>query len=186
MHVPKSFKDMEKNLVHDLELISTLCGEYTLSKTAHDFGEEWYKTHYESTNADLNNPRFAGYIARKQTHIHKLAMVLASAESSELVLRKRHLEAAAQITTTLEADMPRVFAQIGLVGITKYADDVLQLLRTFGRMDKRTLVRHTFNLMGPDELSKALESLVNPGYGQLNHTKEGMMVCYIEKDAPRQ
>jgi hypothetical protein len=60
--------------------------------------------------------------------------------------------------------MPRVFSQIGLVGITKYADEVFQYLRTNRRVCKRDLAQYTLNLMGPDELGKAIESLLAAGY----------------------
>jgi len=178
--VPKTFKAMEKNLVHDLEAISTLRGEVSLSKNASEFGEKWYANHYSSHNAELSNSRFAGYLARKQTHIHKLAMVLCVSERSgaELIIRTRHLEAASEITTSIEADMPHVFSQIGLIGITKHADEVLQLLKGYGRMEKRDLARHTFNLMGPDELGKSLESLLAAGYAKVTNEKSKIYFTY--------
>ena len=163
----KKFVAMEKDLVHDLEAISLLCGEFTLSKAATEFGEAWYESHYsDANNNELATSRFAGYLARKQTHIHKLAMVLAvsDASSTPLVIERRHLEAASEITTSIEADMPLVFSQIGLVGITKHADDILQLIKVHGEMERKAIARHAFNLMGPDELGKALESLIGAGY----------------------
>lgn len=185
-HVPKEFKQMEKDLVHDLEKISTLCGEFQLSEAALEFGEKWYESHYADNNSALNNSRFAGYIARKQTHVHKLAMVLSVADGDDLIIHKKHIEAASQITTALEADMPRVFSQIGLVGITKHANEVLQLLRNFGSMERKTLVQHTFQLMGPDELSKAIESLLNAGYAKMANTAKGPQIVYLgENDAEK-
>jgi hypothetical protein len=53
---------------------------------------QWYKQHYAATHhRDLDKDRFGGYLARKQTHIHKLAMILAAAESDTLVLTAEHL-----------------------------------------------------------------------------------------------
>ena len=178
--VPASFRDMEKALVHDLELISTQCGEVTLSEAAHEFGVKWYTDHYNASHSELSNSRFAGYIARKQTHIHKIALVLyaSDANAKPNVISKRHLEAAAQIATSLEADMPRVFSQIGLIGITKHADDVLQLLRGFRKMERRTLAQHTFNLMGPDELGKSIESLIGAGYAKLINEEGKIYVVF--------
>jgi len=182
--VPKSFKKMEEDLVHDLEIISTLCGEVKLSEAAQEFGEKWYESHYTSHNAELANSRFAGYLARKQTHIHKIAMVLSAADKSAkpLIISKRHLEASQEIATSLEADMPRVFAQIGLIGITKHADEVLQLLRSFRKLERRELVRHTFSLMGPDELGKSIESLVGAGYAQMKSEDNKVYIIYTGPD----
>ena len=182
--IPDNFKKMEEDLVHDLEIISTICGEIKLSKAAEEFGEAWYVTHFSTHNAELANSRFAGYLARKQTHIHKIAMVLCSADSTAkpLIISKRHLEAASAITTALEADMPRVFSQIGLIGITKHADEVLQLLRSFRKLERRELVQHTFSLMGPDELGKSIESLIGAGYAQMKNEGNKVYIVYTGPD----
>lgn len=181
MHVPKEFKVMEKALVHDLEIISSLCGEFRLSKDAQVFGEKWYQDHYSNEQNDLNNARFAGYLARKQTHIHKLAMVLSAADgrTAPLVIQQEHLEAASEITTSLEADMPRVFSQIGLIGITKHTDDVLQLLKRAGEMERKALVRHTYNIMGPDEFGKAIESLLQAGFIKVTNRDGSIYIKYL-------
>lgn len=182
--VPAEFKSMEENLVHDLEIISASCGEIQLSESAQKFGEEWYSAHYNAHHTELSNSRFAGYIARKQTHIHKLAMVLSAADSSAkpLIISKRHLEAAAEITTALEADMPRVFAQIGLIGITKHADEVLQYLKSVRRVERKDLVRYTFNLMGPDEFGKSLTSLLEAGYAKMENVSGKVYITYTGPD----
>ncbi len=182
--IPKNFKKMEKDLVHDLKLISTICGEVKLSEAAQRFGEEWYVTHYGAHHAELSNSRFAGYIARKQTHIHKIAMVLSAAErdAKPLIISQRHLEAASEITTALEADMPRVFSQIGLIGITKHADEVLQLLKSFRKLERRELARHTFNLMGPDELGKSIDSLLGAGYAKIKNDGQKVHIIYTGPD----
>lgn len=183
-HVPKTFKKMEEDLVHDLEFISTLCGEVTLSEAAQEFGEKWYVDHFSAHHAELSNSRFAGYIARKQTHIHKIAMVLSAADGAAkpLIISKRHLEAASEIATSLEADMPRVFSQIGLIGITKHADEVLQLLKSFRKLERKELARHTFSLMGPDELGKSLESLIGAGYAKIVNNEAGHYIEYTGPD----
>ena len=179
--VPDDLSKLRGQLIKDLEIISSYKGEFQLDQAALEFGEAWYKAHYDNRNSELDNSRFAGYIARKQTHIHKLAMVLSVADQSggELLIRKRHLEMAAEITTSLESDMPRVFSQIGLVGVTKYADEILQYLRANRRVLKRDLAKYTFNLMGPDDLGSALQSLVEAGYAEI--TREGNQTYIVYK-----
>lgn len=182
--VPSDFKQTEKELVHDLEIISSYSGEFTLSETALEFGEKWYADHFNGATRDLANSRFAGYLARKQTHIHKLAMVLSVSDrsSDHLIIGPEHLAQASEITTSLEADMPRVFSQIGLIGITKYADEVLQYLRVNRVVGKRDLARYTFNLMGPDELGKVLEGLIGAGYAKLENVEGEIRVSYTGPD----
>jgi hypothetical protein len=74
--------------------------------------------------------------------------------------------------------MPHVFSQIGLIGITKHADEVLQLLKSFRKMERRDLARNTFNLMGPDELGKSLQSLVDAGYAKLTNESGKVFITY--------
>ena len=81
LRVPGNLDAMAERLVEDLSHIGTLTGEYKLSSDAVAWGEAWYHRHYTVRSATLDDDRFGGYIARKQTHIHKLAMVLAASSS---------------------------------------------------------------------------------------------------------
>jgi hypothetical protein len=113
-HIPPGMLETQAKLAADLEHIATtLVGPYHLTKEAREFGEEWYKLHYANPPKHLQDDRFGGYLARKQTHIHKLAMVLAASCRDELILTPEDLALAAKAITDLEADMPKVFARIG-------------------------------------------------------------------------
>jgi hypothetical protein len=111
---PKNIANLRQELIDDLTHIGTkLVGPYHLSDEAIAWGEQWYAKHYSSAHAHLDPDRFGGYLARKQTHIHKLAMVLAAAESDALIIEAEHLAIADQMVTDLEPDMKQVFAKIG-------------------------------------------------------------------------
>lgn len=112
-HVPKDMADIATRLIEDLGHISMMSGEYLLTPEALDWGEKWYSAHYSTKNIELDDDRFGGYLARKQTHIHKLAMILAAAESDRLVLTAEHLSLANTMVTDLEPDMKFVFSKIG-------------------------------------------------------------------------
>lgn len=114
LHVPDDLKSTEDRLVQDLEHISLrICGEYKLSNEAVEWGEAWYQHHYTHRPQGLDDDRFGGYIARKQTHIHKLAMVLSAATKDRLVITADDLSVANKMVTDLEEDMPGVFGKIG-------------------------------------------------------------------------
>lgn len=114
LHVPTGIKQQQELLVNDLEHIATtLRGPYRLSPEAIQWGESWYAEHYKNPPKLLGDERFSGYLARKQTHIHKLAMVLAASESDVMVVDERHLSLANVMVSDLELDMPKVFAKIG-------------------------------------------------------------------------
>lgn len=135
--VPPEFKRMEEELVHDLREIAQIAGEYQLSPEAKRFGVEWYEQHSNKKHHELGNEQYAGYMARKQTHLHKLAMVLAAAQSNELVIHEHNLRAADKIVTALESDMPLVFAQINT---SDQSQHVVELLRYVESHDKVSIV----------------------------------------------
>lgn len=112
---PMDWLETGKKLLEDLEHINkTHMGHYTLSDEARAWGKQWYEAHYDEKGGDLTgDDRFSGYIARKQTHVHKLAMVLAAAQRDQLVIEAGDLQIANEMVTDLEQDMPRVFAKIG-------------------------------------------------------------------------
>jgi hypothetical protein len=113
-HIPVGMVETQMKLAQDLEHIATmLAGPYKLSAEAREWGEVWYREHYANPPKHLQDDRFGGYLARKQTHLHKLAMVIAASCRDELILLPEDLSLAAAHITDLEADMPKVFARIG-------------------------------------------------------------------------
>jgi len=128
--VPKNLAETAQKLIEDLSQISLMSGEYILTDQAVEWGELWYKNHY-TLKHDLDDDRFGGYLARKQTHIHKLAMILAAAESDSLLLKAEHLALANTMVTDLEPDMKFVFSKIGKT------DDALYIERLIWYVNKR-------------------------------------------------
>jgi len=126
LEVPRNLREIGQNLIEDLTRISQMSGEYRLTPEAVAWGEAWYKMHYATKNIDLDDERFGGYTARKQTHIHKLAMILAAAESDELLITAEHLALACQMVTDLEPDMQFVFSKIGKTDDSIYVDRLIE------------------------------------------------------------
>lgn len=125
LRVPADLQKQAAHLVEDLTHISQLAGEYKLTAGAVAWGESWYHRHYSTRSANLDDDRFGGYIARKQTHIHKLAMILAAANSDALVITPEHLIVADQMVTDLEPDMQFVFSKIGKSETSFYAERLI-------------------------------------------------------------
>ena len=169
-HVPQDFEKMGDDLVHDLEYIANnLCGEYVLSPDATQYGVEWYETHNTETH-NLSDERFQGYLARKQTHIHKLAIVLAAAESDELVIERDHLHAATEIITSLEGDMPKIFSQI--TGETvRAANSVVTLIQKNQGITIEVAYRKMFHTISWTDFQAAVQSATKAGL--LTLTKQG-------------
>lgn len=131
LHVPKDMELKAAALVADLEHISTnLAGPYTLTPEAVRWGEEWYRRHYSVRPLNLDPDRFGGYIARKQTHVHKLAMILAASSSDEMKITAEHLQIADSMVTDLEPDMQFVFSKIGRTDVSLHAERLIQFVHS--------------------------------------------------------
>jgi hypothetical protein len=134
LSVPENFKRSQELLVQDLEHISQMVGPYSLTKEAIKWGEAWYKSHYENPNKILNDDRFAGYLARKQTHLHKLAMVLAASVRDEMIVTEEDLALAELKLSELEEDMPKVFQKIGRTEDSIQAERFVSIIERYGAL----------------------------------------------------
>lgn len=168
-HVGPNFKSLREDLIHDLEAISMLIGEYKLSPEAIAWGEQWYAQHYqECLDTGLGEHKTAGYRARKQTHIHKLAIVLAAAKRDDLVIEQEDLQEAAALVTDLEKDMPKVFGLIGKSQQAKAAEEVVGLVTHYGVMDKHIIYRQLYHILSAKEIDEGIKTAME---AQLIHIK---------------
>jgi len=134
LQVPSNLAATQTALVQDLERISLLSGSFRLLPSAVEWGNAWYRHHYENRPAALNDDRFGGYIARKQTHLHKLAMVLSAAQRDDLTLCVEDLATANAMLEDVELDMPKVFARIGKTEDSLHTDRLVAQVKAAGKM----------------------------------------------------
>lgn len=126
--VPNNFEDMKQKLTHDLEVISMMFGQYEIAPAARKWGKGWYREHWSKKPPNITGDQYAGYMSRKQTHIHKLSMVLAASRSDTLMIEQEHLEMAMSMVTAIEEDMPKVFGRIGQTDITRGSADIVAIV----------------------------------------------------------
>jgi len=183
LHVPKNLAAMETALVEDLTHISMLTGEVKLSHEAVLWGEAWYKKHYALKNTALDDDRFGGYIARKQTHIHKVAMILSCAVSDSLLLTDEHLTIASQMISDLEPDMQFVFSKIGKSDASLYTDRLIWFVHSKGKVPYHEAYRyvHTY-FPSMRDFEDILAGCVRAGYIKLEQS--GSVMNLIAGEAP--
>jgi hypothetical protein len=176
------YEGMRENLIHDLEHISTtLVGPYSLSDEGRVWGRAWYERHWDARPSHLENDKLDGYIARKQTHLHKLAMVLAASHTDERIIDVEDLVLAEAMLTTTEQDLDKVFSR---VGASTEAEEVRRFLEI---MRRRTILPYTeaYRIMysafpNSKDHEGILQGCINAGYVKLLHTASGSMLQYID------
>lgn len=177
--LPPEFLQLQADLIHDLEAISVLRGPFILSPEALEWGTAWYERHYNDPNRELNNDRFAGYLARKQTHIHKLAMVVSASYKDDLVITKQDLETSSLLITSLEADMPQVFELIGVEGQAKFSQEVVTIVKGYGEIDQASLFRLCFKTMSWQDFQNACLAGINSKQLAAAQGPKGVMYKYV-------
>ena len=178
LRVPKDLEAKAQELVDDLEHISkALAGEYRLTSAAVAWGEAWYKNHYSVRAANLDPERFGGYIARKQTHIHKLAIVLAASESDNMFIEPHHLETAHQMVTDLEPDMQFVFSKIGRSDASLHAERLVNFVTDKKEVPFQAAYRFVHShFHSMRDFEDVLAGLLRAGFLTLTTNEKGFQV----------
>jgi hypothetical protein len=181
--LPPEFQQMRKKLIEDLEQICQIKGPYELDKATIVWGEKWYETHYKNRPPNLDNERFGGYIARKQTHIHKLAMVIAAAQRDERVILMEDLEGAHALVTALEVAMPQVFSQIGRTDNSRHLEEMLGYIRNRKSVSYTDLYRNVIRIFpSVRELEDSLAMALRAGYIKVHPKGNEQFVTWTGTD----
>lgn len=175
--VSPDFEDFGKRLVDDLARIGEMFGEFSLSSEARVWGRAWYSQHWKNPPPNLTGDQFGGYLARKQTHLHKLAMVLSAAESSDLVIHERHLTLAYELASAIEQDMPKVFSRIGQTEVTRGSHEILAMVTNSPGITASAVYRQLFRTLSYKDFSEALQGAINAKHVK-QHSKGNDMHLY--------
>lgn len=133
--VSKDFVDTRQKLLTDLETISLIKGEYTLTREAELWGEQWYEQLWNNTPAHLHGHRFEGYVSRKQTHLHKLAITLSAAQKDERIITIDNLQEADTLLTGVEADMIEALRAVGRIPASQLLENLVAWIKQKGTVN---------------------------------------------------
>lgn len=176
------YKTEREHLLADLLRIAELAGEFELTPEAREYGSQWYDNHWHGPRDTIvASERFEGYWARKQTHIHKLAMVLSASKRDSLLITKEDLEEAVYHITALEKDMQKVFSSIGVANSAKVATEVLSLIKNAGSIKYRELWQQCYHTMDSKLFKDAVNSSISAGYVKQSPVEGDMLLTYAGK-----
>lgn len=128
-----NFLERRRKLIEDLFDISHIAGPYTIEEEARIWGRRWYEDlHTSQRPAHLNSEKYSGYLARKQTHMHKLAMIMAAAKRSTLNITLEDLMEADAIVSAVEPEMIKAFESLGQNEEARTIIEITNFLRQNG------------------------------------------------------
>lgn len=175
-------KDLKHKLIKDLQHISQLKGEFTLTPKALQWGQDWYEKHWTNIPKHLATSRYGGYIARKQAHLHKLAMISSVARRDDLVIEVIDLEYCLERLNEVESDLGQVFRNVGKTELTKAMVSMIQIVKIYTKITRTELFRsmfHTVNCSGP-AFEEALKSCIVGGFLRITMEGSEPVIHYIK------
>lgn len=162
---PEWIKKIQEDLLVDLEYISMLKGSFTLTEEAYAYGVKWYQALYgqllQHTKAHSD---FGGYLARKQSHLHKLAMIISASRRDTLEITEDDLSFSAQILRDLEADLPEIFKSITTTESMESAEKLVEIVQSKQKIRFTDLYRMFFHNLDFQHFRQLVESAINAGY----------------------
>jgi len=158
------------DLIDDLNHIAlNLAGEFQLTQEAVLWGMDWYEKNWSSRSDALDDERLDGYVARKQTHLHKLAMILAAARSDDLLITQADLMEAERMLLETEDDLIKVFSRIGRTQDSLQFEHFLAMIKKRGYIPYEEAYRiiHT-HYQDFHDFEGALSGAIRAGYIKLD------------------
>lgn len=149
-NIPPGHATRRQKLVRDLEHIAiNVVGQYEISPAAKVWGTEWYVKLWKDAKVHYSDDLVMGHIARKQTHVHKIAMILAASRHDELVIEPGDLQVAEVLLKGVEEGMPKVFSKIGRTEQSVQAERFIEGIARKGRVSYMDAYREV-HLFFPD------------------------------------
>lgn len=131
--IPEEFKQREEMLKADLTEISKLSGAFTIAPDAKQWGTDWYNSlHTKSKPSILLADQYDGYFARKQSHLHKLAMILSVAERDDLIISQQNMVEADMILEGNERPMATLFNNVNVIPESKRLHVIIRFIIASG------------------------------------------------------
>lgn len=179
--VPPEFQDLRAALTEDLRRIAELVGKMELSKEALEWGQKWYERHY-SQNALLMEGKLGGYFARKQTHIHKLAMILSVAERDDLVITEHHLQVAERHITALEPTLMRIFDKVGASDFGRYLYEFVFLVESAEKVEFNEAYAYMSKFVSVEDFQKIVAAATRMGRIRVTSNGAQTIIRAVKED----
>lgn len=160
-------KPLNPSLVHDLRLINSLSGKYTVTEDYRNAVNNWRSL---GEPPAPSHPKLLHYNTRRRVHLYKLSMVAAASTSNGLTLTKADFNVAMGWLLEAETNMPEIF-KAGSVGADgKAIEEVYHFLLAWGKlMSERDLLRRIQELVPIHSVTRVLEIMERSGMIAATH-----------------
>lgn len=129
-------------------------GAFFWDPAAKKFFEDWY-----NSMVIPKDPIVSGFYESKHIQLIKIAMLIAIAESTDLVLKKHHLECGLELLNLVEVKLPRVFEGLGRNELNSVSANLLELVSS-GPVSEKDVQRFMYREANGEELYRVIQHLI--------------------------
>lgn len=155
---------LQEQLVRDLERISKLVGEVTMSPAAKKAYVDWYIKQSESNNVAVDDPRFAGYNERRATHIKKLMLVCCAARDDSLCISEEDFTRSLSLLEKAEKKMSRTFGGFGKSRTSDVTESIKEYIEQVGITTRTQLLQRFYRDVDASTMSTIEDTLRQMGF----------------------
>jgi hypothetical protein len=143
--------------------LEEVAGEFEWTAEATSWYGPWYTKLFNSlrTHTDI---RTRGYFKSKHIQLLKVAMLIALSETTELKLKKVHLEVGLELLDKLEKNLTRVFEGMGRNELAPIAARIVEMLEMVGSpISEKKVIAEFYKDADTREMYGIVAHLVNSG-----------------------
>jgi len=174
-------------LQEDLKHIMGLYGEFTFSSEAATAAKEWHEETMAFASIYTRKPEadawVCDFLARKQAHVHKLAMVIAAARHDHLTITLTDFRDAVRAVDAVEKEIRRVFSlhlTPSLAASNERATFDYLFRELSNGLNRRTSRQHLLNLLSTyvdgNTAERVLSSFIKRGVLREEITPRGKFI----------
>lgn len=135
---------LREDLIHDLERIRNIIGEFHFSPAAEAYYEQWYTKDdgaMQEGTFIVPDPSFHTYCGRRATLIKKVSICLAASRGDERIVQLDDVKLALEYMTEAEGKMKGLFASVGRGPLSHQTKSIVTMLETRKKMKRSALLR---------------------------------------------
>lgn len=166
-----------KQLMADLAKIGEMRGEFTLTAEALEWGRAWYEQLYRNPPEHLANEMFQAYVSRRQTHLHKTALIISAASSTDQVITLEHLVVAESVLYGAEQGLAKIYQAVMSTEKTHAYNLIIKLLSMMPQgVGKQALFKMLGSKVTLAEFESGLQAAIFAGQVKMKDTGKDYVI----------
>lgn len=168
--------ELQTALENDLQRISRIKGVFSLTEEAREWGEAWYHELWTNPPEEIAGERFQSYRSRRQTHLHKVAMILSAAQGDNRVITLEHMVIAEEMIKLAEQHLVTIHESIVSSEKLEAYRLILKTIKKSQGMAKGELFNQLSTRITYQEFVQGLEAAVFAGHVKEKQDRHGTII----------